>query len=139
VSGRIVEVFDRELRQGFGITGRDYELLHHLSEAPGGVRVGALAEVISDSSSCITHRTKRLAARGLVDKRADPDDQRARVVVLTRAGRGLLQRAAPAHLERVRRYVISGLGERDQRDLARVMGRLREHLRTVTGDGLAEA
>ena len=131
LSARVVALTDGELRRHHGITGRDYELLHHLSGAAKGQRVSELAEVIDDSSSCITHRVNRLSAAGLVEKRSDPDDQRARRIVLTRAGRSLLTNAAPDHARRVRRWIIDALDARDLRHLARITERLGEHLRTV--------
>jgi DNA-binding MarR family transcriptional regulator len=131
LSARIVSMTDGELRRRHGITGRDYELLHHLSGDTGGRRVTDLAEVIDDTSSCITHRVNRLAASGLVVKQVDPEDRRSRVVSLTPVGRSLLAEAAPGHVERVRRWVIDPLSKRDVADLGRVSGKLVTHLRAV--------
>jgi DNA-binding MarR family transcriptional regulator len=133
LASRIVTLSDGELRRTRGITGRDYELLHHLSVSPEGWRVNELAEVIDDTSSCITHRINRLQTAGLVEKRADVDDQRARRVRLTRAGRSLLERAAPEHVARVRQWVIDPLDRRDLADLARLAAMLNAHLRGATG------
>ena len=131
VSGRIVALADGELRRRHGITGRDYELLHHLSQDPGGHRVTDLALVIDDSSSCITHRVNRLAAAGLVDKQVDPADGRSRRVALTSTGRALLAEVAPGHVARVRDWVVDPLTKRDLDDLARVTAKLRDRLRHV--------
>lgn len=131
LSGRIVALADGELRRRHGITGRDYELLHHLSEAPEGRRVGDLAELIDDSSSGITHRVNRLVAARLVSKRSDRTDQRARCIVLTATGRKLLAEAAPDHVARVRQWIFDALDERDVRHLGRITGRLHEHLRAI--------
>lgn len=131
LSARIVTLSDSELRRTSAITGRDYELLHHLSSAEGGWRVNELADVIDDSSSCVTHRVNRLVAAGLVDKRPDPADQRARRVVLTREGRSLLERTAPEHVVRVRRWIIDRLDRPDLVELGRITALLNEHLRTV--------
>ena len=135
LSGKIVALTDGELRRRHGITGRDYELLHHLSDDPAGHRVTDLAQVIDDSSSCITHRVNRLAAAGLVAKHADPDDGRSRLVALTPEGRSLLLEAAPGHVARVRDWVIDPLNRRDLADLARVSSKLVDHLRTVVPPG----
>lgn len=131
VAARVVALADASLHRAHGITGRDYELLHHLSAAPTGLRISELAGLIDDTSSCITHRVNRLVTAGLVDKRADPDDQRARRALLTRAGRRLLAEAAPAHVERVRRWVFDPLTARDVADLARVTRKLEAHLREI--------
>jgi DNA-binding MarR family transcriptional regulator len=135
LASRIVSVSDGELRRTRGITGRDYELLHHLSLSPEGWRVNELAEVIDDTSSCITHRINRLRTSGLVEKQLDVADHRARRVRLTPAGRSLLQRAAPEHVVRVRQWVIDPLDRRDLAHLARIAARLNDHLRTDTSGG----
>lgn len=133
LSSRLVTLSDGALRRDQGITGRDYELLHHLSEgeADGGRRIGDLARVIDDSSSCITHRVNRLVAEGLVEKRPDPADGRARRIHLTDTGRALLEAAAPAHVERVRQWVFDPLERGDVDDLARLTHTLNQHLRAV--------
>jgi DNA-binding MarR family transcriptional regulator len=131
LSSRLVALADAELRRAGSITGKDYELLHHLSTSKDGWRVNELAELIDDSSSCVTHRVNRLGRAGLVEKRHDADDQRARRVRLTPAGSELLVRVAPDHVRRVRRWVIDPLDRDDLADLARVAGTLNTHLRTT--------
>lgn len=131
LSARIVALSDGELRRRHGISGRDYELLHHLSGAPEGRRLRELAERIDDTSSCITHRINRLRSRGLVDKHPDPSDQRARLVRLTPSGRALLDAAAPDHVRRVRRWVIDPLDDADLAELTRIAGALNQHLRAT--------
>jgi DNA-binding MarR family transcriptional regulator len=123
LASRIITLSDGELRRTSGITG--------LSASQDGHRVNQLAELIDDSSSCITHRVNRLVDAGLVEKRADPADLRARRVMLTRAGRRLLERTAPDHVMRVRRWVLDPLDRSDITELGRIAGLLNQHLRTV--------
>lgn len=131
LSSRLVALSDGELRRTASITGRDYELLHHLSTSEIGWRVNELADIIDDSSSCVTHRVNRLVRAGLVEKRPDLDDLRARRVILTRAGRRLLEQTAPEHVVRVRQWVIDPLGRADLVELARITGLLNRHLRAI--------
>lgn len=131
LASRIVTLSDTELRRTRSITGRDYELLHHLSASEIGWRVNELADLIDDTSSCITHRVNRLQTAGLVDKRPDPNDQRARRVALTDVGRSLLARTAPEHAARVRAWIIDPLKPAEVHELARICSELNQHLRTV--------
>ncbi|MEZ5408267.1 MAG: winged helix DNA-binding protein [Acidimicrobiales bacterium] len=131
LAAAIVARADGELRRNHGITGSDYELLHHLSERDEGQRISDLARVIDDSSSCITHRVNRLAASGLVTKRAGSADRRSRLVALTPEGRALLAEAAPAHAARVQHWVVEPLTRRDLADLTRVATKLNRHLRNL--------
>ena len=131
LASRVVTLSDTELRRTRAITGRDYELLHHLSSSDTGWRVNELADLIDDTSSCITHRVNRLQAAGLVDKQTDQMDLRARRIGLTSAGRELLGRTAPEHVARVREWIIDPLDRLDLAHLARIAGQLNTHLRTI--------
>ncbi|MFN0091451.1 MAG: MarR family winged helix-turn-helix transcriptional regulator [Acidimicrobiales bacterium] len=131
LSARIITLSDNALRRHDGITGRDYEMLHHLSNAPDGLRLRGLAERIDDTSSCITHRVNRLKAAGLVAKRIDPTDQRARIAQLTPRGRELLEQAALPHAQRVRRWIIDPLDHTDITDLTRIANKLNTHLQAT--------
>ncbi len=131
VASRIVTLSDGALRREHGVTGRDYELLHHLSGAPSGLGMTELAGLIDDSSSCITHRINRLSAAGLVDKRIAPEDRRARTVSLTANGRLLLERVAPGHVRRVRGWVVDPLSAADLTRLGTISATLLAHLRTT--------
>jgi DNA-binding MarR family transcriptional regulator len=131
LSARLVSLSDGELRRRHAISGRDYEMLHHLSQHRDGLRLTELAQHIEDSSSCITHRVNRLGAAGLVAKGPDPDDRRAKRVGITAKGRALMHEAAPAHVERVRRWVFDGLDVADVAVVARLADTLNAHLRVV--------
>ena len=131
LASRIVTLSDTELRRTRAIAGRDYELLHHVSSSANGWRVNELADLIDDTSSCITHRVNRLCAAGLVDKQTDPADLRARRVVLTPAGRTLLATTAPEHVSRVRSWIIDPLSRPDLIELARIASILNRHLRDI--------
>lgn len=132
LASRITTLSDGELRRTRAITGRDYEMLHHLSSSDNGWRVNELADMIDDTSSCVTHRVNRLTSAGLVDKQPDPVDLRARRVVLTRAGRTLLSQTAPQHVARVRQWIIDPLSRPDLIELARITSLLNQHLRKTT-------
>jgi DNA-binding MarR family transcriptional regulator len=131
LSARLVSLSDGALRRDHGLTGRDYELLHHLSAVTDGYRITELAERIDDTSSCITHRVNRLRAAGLVAKSPDPTDQRARIVQLTPQGRALLEEAAPGHVRRVRHWVFDALDGRDLGQLIHLTAKLNQHLDAV--------
>jgi DNA-binding MarR family transcriptional regulator len=131
LASRIVTLTDGEFRRTRSITGRDYELLHHVSTSDDGRRLNELASLIDDTSSCITHRVNRLYTAGLVDKESDSTDLRARRVVLTPAGRALLEQTAPEHVARVRAWITDPLDRTDLVELARITGLLNEHLRRI--------
>jgi len=82
---------------------QEYEVLVRLSEAPrGSLRMSELAHALVHSRSRLTHTVGRMEARGLVERRACPDDGRGVLCVVTGEGRTALERHAPAHVASVR-------------------------------------
>ena len=72
-----------------GISLSEYELLSMLSEAPmGQLRMSALAALIVQSRSRVTHTAARLERRGWVKRTPAPDDGRGVLLRLTDDGRG---------------------------------------------------
>jgi MarR family transcriptional regulator, 2-MHQ and catechol-resistance regulon repressor len=81
---------------GLGMCASDFGALETLLHK-GPLPVNALGRKLLLTSGSITTAIDRLERRGLVARRNDPDDRRARVVHLTPAGRGLIQKAFAAH------------------------------------------
>ncbi len=85
---------DRDL-QAVGVSISEYELLSMLSEAPGGrLRMSALAGLIVQSRSRVTHTAARLERRGWVRRTPAPDDGRGVLLELTDEGRRAVERFA---------------------------------------------
>lgn len=102
---------NRRLHDRFGLSMADYEVLVHLSEAPGGVlRLFELGRIVDWEKSRLSHHLTRMAKRGLVERRECPSDGRGAFVALTATGRAAIERAAPGHVEDVRQFVVDALG-----------------------------
>jgi DNA-binding MarR family transcriptional regulator len=114
VHSRLLARLDAELQADHAISLPDYEVLVHLSEATGQqLRMAELADRLLLSPSGLTRRLDGLVRDGLVERRACPSDRRGSLAFLTQGGRETLEKAAPTHVEGVRRYVIDRL-ERDE-------------------------
>jgi DNA-binding MarR family transcriptional regulator len=97
---------DRDL-QRVGISLPEYELISMLSESPGGrLRMSALAALIVQSRSRVTHTAARLERRGLVRRTPAPDDGRGILLELTEDGRTAIERFAVVHVASVRRHLV---------------------------------
>ena len=127
-SAYILTQLDLALRQ-FDLDLNEYEILVRLSENdPHALRMSALARNTYQSRSRLTHTVSRLEKRDLVSRRRAPDDRRGIIAELTEAGMGLLNAAAPVHVESVRRAFIDRVAPEDLRALGRAMAAVLEGL-----------
>jgi DNA-binding MarR family transcriptional regulator len=110
---------DAELEASQGMALADYGVLVHLAEADDGrMRMSELADRLLLSPSGLTRRLDGLVAAGLVERVRCGSDRRGAYAVLTAAGRKRLQRAAPDHVEQVRRHFIGRLSRKQLSALA---------------------
>lgn len=79
---------------GLGLTPGEGRTLSHAFRA-GAVRQNVLAERMGVEAMTLSGALDRLEARGLVERRADPDDRRAKTVHLTPAGEEMLEQIQP--------------------------------------------
>lgn len=111
--GRIVDGMEVDVAP-FGLTGADYEVLVHLSEAAEqGLRMSELAARVLVSRSRLTYRVDRLEERGLVVRENCETDRRGFIARLTPSGMELLTDVAPHHVAGVRQRLVDRL-ERDE-------------------------
>ena len=104
---------DRHIRS-LGIGFSDFlalEVLLHKGPTP----VNEIGRMVQLTSGSITTAVDRLERKGMVERRNDPEDRRARVVHLTPAGRKLITCAFADH-ERAMERAAAGLTpeEREQ-------------------------
>ena len=126
----LVEGLDQELQEAHDLSLSEYDVLLRLARAPGrSLRMTDLAERVLMSASGTTRLVDRLAARGLVARREDPDDGRVALAVLTEAGLRLVRRAARTHLRGIHERFTGQLSDSQLRDIA-------DALETITGPHL---
>ena len=82
-----------------------------------------LARTLMLSPAGMTNRIDRLVARGLVDRRADPEDRRSLLVVLTPAGREVVDAAVTDHVANEAR-LLSVLSTSERAALDRTIRKL---------------
>ena len=101
---------DAQLVRDSGIPLGYYEILVHLSEAPGrALRMTQLARASTYSKSRLSHAVARLEQRGWVQRRECPTDRRGQIAQLTEQGFAALAGAAPGHVGQVRKSLIDVL------------------------------
>lgn len=93
---RLDQTFSR-----FGLCSWEFDVLATLRRAgaPYCLAPTALFAMLMVSSGTMTHRLQSLEASGLVERLANPDDARSKLVQLSAAGLALVERALEAHVE----------------------------------------
>jgi DNA-binding MarR family transcriptional regulator len=122
----------------FGISGAQWGVLRHLQRAEqageGGLRMTDLGERLLIRPPSVTGVVDRLERARLVGRRGSPTDQRAKLVVLTAAGRQLVRKVLAVH-ERQIETVLGGLKPNEQGTLRHYLARLGQHLEWLLDRG----
>lgn len=114
-AGDLMNAIERDLGD-LGLTLGDYQVLVYLSEAgERSMRMCDLADSLQLSPSGLTRRLDGLVKAGMVMRQPSPADGRVMMAVLTDSGLSELERAAPHHVESVRRHIFDHL-DREQVD-----------------------
>lgn len=119
-------MLDAELKETYDITHLDYGLLVNLERQPGGCRMSDLAQMFGVDPSVVTYRVGRMEQRSLAERVRCPTDRRGVLARITPAGRELLAKAAPMHVESVRRLFLDHVDPDAYDALARVFQTVRE-------------
>jgi len=90
---RLRQAVDAELRL-LGLTEATWRPLVYMRRLGDGVRQKELATALSIEGPSLVRLLDSLERRGLIERREDENDRRARGIHLTRAGRELAVRAA---------------------------------------------
>jgi DNA-binding MarR family transcriptional regulator len=115
--------------QGSGLSGADYEILAVLAGRDGD-RMPArdLCKTLGWEKSRVSHQVRRMQNDGLISREPNPDDARSTMVCLLPAGRAAIEKAAPAHVEDVRRNFVDLLSPAELDMLAALNERVMRHL-----------
>ncbi|MFI5998409.1 MarR family winged helix-turn-helix transcriptional regulator [Streptomyces sp. NPDC051362] len=118
-------IVDADMLEEHPISGTEYMVLVHLSEAPHNqMRMSELANMCGLSLSGMTRVANRLESQSLVLREKSPDDGRSWLAILTSTGRTRLEQAWPTNLASMRRHVFSRLEGCDIAAAAEVLERI---------------
>ena len=133
LSQLLLRQLDHDLAE-HGLNGRDYEILVELSEAPEHrLRMTDLADATSQSRSRLSHQISRMEKRGLVRRDDCEGDKRGTFAVLTQAGFDAIERAAPYHVENVRRYFVDRLTPHQLAEITSAFQPVVDYLHKIRG------
>lgn len=136
--GRLLRTYADQKARHLGMTRAQWAVLLKL-ERHEGVNQSDLAEFLEIQPITLTRLVDRLCASGLIERRSDPNDRRAKLLYLTPAARPLLERISE-QVEAVAEQVLSGLDPEGIDAVLTQLGIARENLRqAIAGKSPQEA
>jgi DNA-binding MarR family transcriptional regulator len=137
---RLPAALDTQLQRDAGISTFEYQVLSHLSMAPGRtIRMSRLAALTQASLSRLSQVVTRLERRGWVRRTPDPTDGRYTLAILTDTGWDAVVATAPGHVAEVRRLIFDPLTRAQQRQLRDITRRIMRAITTDDRDTLPAA
>ncbi len=127
-TGDLMRAIEKDL-EPFGLDRGDYQLLAMLSEAPDHkLRMCDLADSLRLTRSGLTRRMEGVLKKKLVTRVQSIEDGRVANVQMTPKGMELLKKAAPHHLESVRRLMIDLLNPAEIKAVGSAFGKIADNL-----------
>jgi DNA-binding MarR family transcriptional regulator len=122
---------------GLGLTPAEGRTLSHAARA-GAVRQNVLAERIGVEAMTVSNSLDRLEAQGLIERRTDPEDRRAKLVQVTEAGHAVLGKIQPISVA-LRAAVSRGVAPDEWEMLIDTLKRARANLIALRGEASKES
>ena len=126
IARRLRQAVDAEL-QVYGLTEATWRPLAYVGRLGGGVRQKELATALSIEGPSLVRLLDNLERRGLIERREDETDRRARGIYLTRAGRDLAVRVAKVGTE-IQSRLLAKIPPTDLETCQRVLDRIEREL-----------
>lgn len=131
IADELLRAFEIHAQGRFGLSRGRLGVLLALDQGDtAGLRAADLAERLRVTRATVTALLDGLEAEGLVARRPDPRDRRARRVVLTRSGHARVRAIAPAH-ERRLAALTRALDEGERAQLLALLEKLRGGLHAL--------
>jgi MarR family transcriptional regulator for hemolysin len=136
--GRLLRTYADQKARRFGMTRAQWAVLLRL-ERREGLKQSDLAEQLDIQPITLTRLVDRLCDNGLIERRADPHDRRAKRLYLTPAARPLLERIAD-QIEELSEIVLAGIKPAEIDLMLGKLGQARDNLRqAIEQNGASEA
>lgn len=124
--GDLMHTFNRARQQFLAKARHNVEwsaqVLMSAIVSDGPIRVGALAEIVQSDPSTVSRQVAQLVKDGYVERRADPDDGRASLLVATEHGHALHREHLQVRNEHYMK-MLADWGDRDVRKFTSMMRR----------------
>ena len=102
----------------------DYGVLYALSTAKTGLRISELSKDVLLSQAGLSRLIARIEARGLIERQIDPEDARACILRLSKAGTYVQRRVGAKHGRHVTEALSSRLSDEQLTTLRDLCGEI---------------
>ncbi|MBS1167219.1 MAG: slyA 1 [Proteobacteria bacterium] len=137
--GGLIHEIDRLVKKRFdrfaettGMSRAQWHVLAHVSKREG-INQATLADLVGVEPITICRMVDRLEALGLVERRPDPNDRRARLIHMIEAARPGLERMR-AVAQALFAEALDGITGEEEAVLARLLGRIHANLLVAVGE-----
>ena len=132
VTSLLRHAVEQHLRAEGDLSYVQFQILARLNDSPtGSYRMTDLADGVVYSRSALTYQAGLLERRGLISRSPSPDDERSVDVTITDAGRALIARVLPDHIDVVSRMLLDPLSREDLETLTGLLTPVRDHMRST--------
>ena len=126
---RLLKTYADQRARQFGMTRAQWAVLARL-EHHEGLKQAELAEILDLQPITLTRLVDRLCTNGLIERRPDPNDRRAKRLYLTPAARPLMDRLAELGSDMMG-TVLDGFDAKTIETMISDMSRAKDNLRTA--------
>jgi len=132
LTGTLLAKEGSRILQPFGLTDAQFNVLMLLKfqSLEGKLNQTSLGNMLLVNRSNVTGLIDRMEAAGLVNRTADPEDRRVKHIVITDAGRQVLEKASRAYFSCIDQ-IMSELQEDEFAVLTEMLERVRKRLRVT--------
>lgn len=131
VSGLLRHAVEHQLREEGGLSYVQFQLLARLAlnSDTGSERMTDLADGVVYSRSGLTYQAGLLEKAGLITRAPSAEDERSVAVTVTAAGRAVIDKVLPGHVEVVRQQLFAVLSGAQTQTLSDLLAPVRDHMR----------
>jgi MarR family transcriptional regulator, transcriptional regulator for hemolysin len=126
---RLLRTYADQKAAQYGMSRAKWAVLARLDRFEG-LKQTELADMLDLQPISLTRLLDSLCANGLIERRADPEDRRAKRLFLTPAARPLLERLGDL-AEELMGTALAGLDQRDSKALLAQLLTIKDNLRTA--------
>lgn len=120
-----------QLMKPLAVTRSQWWVIAHLSRRDGMMQT-ELANLLDVGKVTIGGLIDRLETSGLVERRADPDDRRVKLIFLTKSARDLIDDMRAAERE-LNGHVLKGLSRKERDQLGEMLSKVKTNLIDIVG------